>query len=270
MATHTLPTYFISHGGGPWPWMRAQQGGMYDSLTASLKAVPAQVGVKPKAVLVISGHWETPGFTVMTTPKPPMLYDYSGFPPNTYSVRYPAAGSPETAARVVELLKAANIPVGTDSQRGYDHGTFVPLHEIYPDADVPVLQLSIKQNYDPEEHLALGRALAPLRNEGVLIIASGLSYHNLRELGPRGGDASQVFDRWLDDTLVKQTPAEREARLIAWDRAPAARRAHPQEDHLVPLMVAVGAAENDRATRVYHEEKLFGGTAVSSYMFKAA
>jgi aromatic ring-opening dioxygenase catalytic subunit (LigB family) len=270
MATHRLPTYFISHGGGPWPWMREQQGGMYDSLSASLAQVPQQIGATPKAVLVVSAHWETPGFTVMATRKPPMIYDYGGFPEHTYGIQYPAPGSPETAARVAQVLGDAGIAVGVDAERGYDHGTFVPMFGIYPNADVPVLQLSIKHDYDPKDHLALGKALAPLRDEGVLIIGSGLSYHNLRELGPRGGDASQLFDGWLAETLLSASPAQREAKLIEWESAPAARRAHPREDHLVPLMVAVGAAGDDRATRVYHEDRLFGGTAVSSFMFSGA
>lgn len=267
MATQTLPTYFISHGGGPWPWMKAQMNGAYDQLEAALQQMPRQIGTTPKAVLMVSGHWEAPDFTVMATAKPPMIYDYSGFPEHTYRVQYAAPGAPRTAERVRELIAGAGFAVRLDAERGFDHGTFSPLAVIYPDADVPVLQLSLKSGYDPADHLAVGRALAPLRNEGVLIVGSGLSYHNLREFGPRAKDASSAFDRWLEQTLVESTPAERTARLIAWEAAPAARKAHPREDHLLPLMVAVGAAENDRATRVYHEDDFYGGIAVSSFMF---
>lgn len=267
MATHRLPTYFISHGGGPWPWMKDQLNGAYDTLEASLKAVPGQLGQTPKAVLVISGHWEESEFTVMATPKPSMVYDYSGFPAHTYDITYPAPGSPALAERVQTLIKAAGLPAGLDSQRGFDHGTFVPLFSIYPQAQVPVLQLSMKSSYDPAEHLALGRALAPLRDEGVLIIGSGLSYHNLRAFGPGGKAASKAFDQWLQGAVVDSSPAERSSRLLDWASAPAARMAHPREDHLVPLMVAVGAAEGESAYCVYHEDDFFGGITVSSFMF---
>jgi aromatic ring-opening dioxygenase catalytic subunit (LigB family) len=134
---------------------------------------------------------------------------------------------------------------------------------------VPVLQVSMKTGLDPAEHLALGRALAPLRDEGILIVGSGLSYHNLRMFGPQAKAPSQAFDTWLQDTLVSCTPAEREARLLQWASAPSARTAHPREDHLIPLMVAVGAAEADPATCVYHEEGVFGGVVVSSFRFDA-
>ena len=267
MISHTLPTYFISHGGGPWPYMKEQLNGAYDQLEASLQEMPRRLGTTPKALLVISGHWEEREFTVMATKNPPMIYDYSGFPEHTYRVKYAAPGSPQTAERVRGLLEAAGFAARVDAQRGFDHGTFSPLAVIYPNADVPVLQLSLKSGYDPKEHLAVGRALAPLRDEGVLILGSGLSYHNLRQFGPGAKDASAAFDGWLDETLVQSGPAERIARLIAWEAAPAARQAHPREDHLLPLMVAVGAAGNDPGTRVYHEDNFFGGIAVSSFMF---
>ncbi|MEY4561971.1 MAG: hypothetical protein RLZZ618_1248, partial [Pseudomonadota bacterium] len=171
------------------------------------------------------------------------------------------------AARVQALLANAGLPSAVDSQRGFDHGTFSPLAVMYPEANVPVLQVSLHSGYSPSDHLALGRALAPLRNEGVLIVGSGLSYHNLRAFGPRGLGPSQQFDQWLNDSLVDSSPSERTAQLLAWERAPAARQAHPQEDHLLPLMVAVGAAEGEAATRIYHEDRFFGGTAVSSFRF---
>jgi aromatic ring-opening dioxygenase catalytic subunit (LigB family) len=267
MTTPTLPTYFISHGGGPWPWMQEQMHGAYNQLAASLKAMPGQLGVVPKAVLVISGHWEEREFTVMANPKPPMIYDYSGFPEHTYRISYGAPGSPQTAERVRGLIAGAGFAARLDAERGFDHGTFSPLAVIYPDADVPVLQLSLQQGLDPADHIAVGRALAPLRDEGVLILGSGLSYHNLREFGPRAKVPSAAFDHWLQQTLVESSPAERAAALIAWASAPSARKAHPREEHLLPLMVAVGAAGNDKATLVYHEADFLGGIAVSSFMF---
>ncbi len=263
----TLPTFFLSHGGGPWTHMKDELGHTYDALEASLKAIPLEIGREPRAVLVISGHWEERDFTVMASPNPPMIYDYSGFPAHTYQIHYDAPGLPAVAQRVHDLVESAGLTVRVDTQRGYYHGTFVPLYAMYPAADVPVLQLSMQQGYDPKTHIAVGRALAPLRDEDILILGSGLSYHNLRQMGPSAHAASKAFDDWLQETLVHVSPAERLARLLAWDRAPAARQAHPREDHLIPLAVAVGAAEEEPGECVYHEEAFFGGVVVSSFRF---
>jgi aromatic ring-opening dioxygenase catalytic subunit (LigB family) len=260
-----LPTYFISHGGGPWPWLDGDFRRQFDRLEASLGEIAREAG-KPRAVLAVSGHWEEPRFTVMSGEKPGMVYDYSGFPPHTYQIRYEAPGSPQVAARVKELLEGAGIASGLDEGRGFDHGTFAPLYAMYPDADVPVLQLSLKARYDPREHLAAGRALAPLRDEGVLIVGSGLSWHNLRMFGASARLPSQSFDAWLDKALA--APGEERTGLLErWDAAPAARLAHPREDHFVPLMVAVGAAEHEKSARVYHEQDFMGGVTASSYRF---
>ena len=262
-----LPTYFVSHGGGPWPWLDDWRP-MMAQLEASLVRIAAEVGEKPKAVLVVTGHWEEREFTVSTAAKPGMVYDYGGFPPHTYQVVYPAPGEPSVGERALALLAAAGVPARADDRRGYDHGTFTPLVAIYPDADVPIVQVSIKLGYDPEAHLAAGRALAPLREEGVLIVGSGLSYHNLREMGPRAKDTSKRFDDWLQATMAA-APAERTARLKAWSEAPDARKAHPEEDHLIPLMVAVGAAEGEASACVYHQEDFFGGVTASSFRLGA-
>jgi aromatic ring-opening dioxygenase catalytic subunit (LigB family) len=264
--TAPLPTYFISHGGGPWPWIKDQMPDM-SVLERSLQSIPEEIATTPRAVLVISGHWEAPDFTVQASPNPPMLYDYGGFPEFTYRIQYPAPGSPEVAARVQELLAGAGIAVRSDDRRGFDHGVFAPLYVVYPDADVPILQLSLRSGYDPAAHLAAGRALAPLCNDGVLIVGSGLSYHNLREFSPLGARASAEFDGWLSPTLTELTADERSARLEKWETAPAARIAHPQEDHLIPLMVAVGAAEDEPGVRTYHQDDFFGGITASSYRF---
>lgn len=262
----TLPTYFISHGGGPWPWMDGGFRRQFDQLEDSLGGIAREVGAKPRAVLMISGHWEEGRPTVQSGERPGMVYDYSGFPEHTYSIKYGAPGSPGVAQRVKELLEAAGIPAALDPERGFDHGTFAPLRAMYPEADVPIVQLSLKRGYDPAEHLAIGRALGPLRDEGVLIVGSGLSFHNLRMWGAAARAPSAAFDAWLDQAL-HSSPAERTRRLEHWVDAPAARIAHPQEDHLVPLMVAVGAAEGEPATRVYHEENFMGGVTASSYRF---
>ena len=262
-----LPTYFISHGGGPWPWMKKEMGPTYDQLEAALADMPRQIGRTPKAILMVSAHWEAPAFTVQGNPRPPMIYDYGGFPAHTYQVHYDAPGSPELAQRVRQLIEAAGLPAQIDPERGFDHGMFSPMVAIYPKADVPVVQLSLRRGLDPAEHLALGRALAPLRDEDVLIVGSGLSYHNLRNFGPQAHDASKAFDDWLDQAVVQGAPAARAQQLSNWSSAPAARIAHPREEHLIPLMVAVGAAESEAGERIYHEDAFMGGIVVSSYRF---
>jgi len=261
-----LPTYFVSHGGGPWPWIVDQMPGDWTLLTESLRAMPVDIGRTPRAVLCVSAHWETDVFTVQIDPHPSMIYDYGGFPESTYSLQYPAPGSPEVAARVVELLGGAGIAVRTDAERGFDHGMYAPLYVSWPEADVPVLQLSILRSYDVDAHLAAGRALVPLRDEDVLILGSGFSFHNLSLFGPAGQEPSRQFDEWLADTMLRSDPAQRSARLRDWESAPSARIAHAAEDHLVPLFVAVGAAEGEQAVRVYHEDDFWGGwLSASSY-----
>lgn len=261
-----LPTYFISHGGGPWPWMQDARETRYAKLAAALADMPRQVGRNPKAILMVSAHWEEPAFTAQGNPQPGMVYDYYNFPPHTYSVRYASSGSPALAERVAGLVSAAGLPAAIDPERGYDHGMFSPMAVMWPQADVPVVQLSLLQGLDPDLHLRLGRALAPLRDEDVLIVGSGLSYHNLRAFGPQARLPSAAFDGWLADTLAR-TGSTRSAGLIDWEQAPAARIAHPREEHLLPLMVAVGAAEDDAAQRVYHESDFVGGLSVSSFRF---
>lgn len=262
-----MPVYFISHGGGPWPFMpEAQQSNA--TLAASLRAIPTQLQRRPSAIVMISAHWETDSaFKIMTNPAPAMLYDYYGFPANTYSLQYPAPGSPALAERLVQLLGARSLPAEADNERGFDHGAFVPLFLMYPKADIPVVQVSIQSHYDPLTHIDLGRALAPLRDEGVLIIGSGLSYHNMRHMWQGGSAASAMFDAWLQQTIVQGPIGQRASQLTHWQAAPAARQAHPREDHLIPLMVAAGAAEHEPATCVYHEATAFGGITASSFRF---
>lgn len=248
-----MPVVFMPHGGGPWPWvdlgMAAKE---TKELTSYLESVAKLPKTPPKALLVISAHWEEKVPTVMTSERPPMLYDYYGFPPESYSITWPAPGAPTVAARVRELLGKAGIASAEDPKRGFDHGTFVPLKLTYPNADVPTVQLSLKAGLDPKEHLAIGAALAPLRDEGVFIVASGMTFHNLRAFRePRALPVAETFDAWLRETAT--APAkERDARLAAWTAAPSARLAHPREEHLIPLMVAAGAAGADIGSVPYN------------------
>ncbi len=261
-----MPAVFVPHGGGPWPFvdmgMPARE---LESLRAYLEDLPRQLPARPKALLVVSAHWEEAVPTVMTSAAPPMLYDYGGFPPEAYSLQWPAPGEPALAKRVLSLLEAAGIPGHQNAQRGFDHGTFIPFKVSWPAADIPTLQLSIKSNYDPKEHLALGRALAPLRDDGVLILGSGMSFHSFRSF--RQGTAARdsvVFDEWLKQAATA-SPDVRTESLINWAAAPGARLAHPQEDHLVPLMVVAGAAGDDLGRISFND--VFMGARLSAVHF---
>jgi aromatic ring-opening dioxygenase catalytic subunit (LigB family) len=234
-------------------------------LAAYLRTLPTVPKTQPKAILIISAHWEGSVSTVMTAEHPPLLYDYYGFPPASYEIKWPAPGDPKLAARVEELLGVAGFKTATDSRRGYDHGTFIPLKVAYPDANVPTVQLSILSSLDPEAHLAMGRALAPLRDEDVFILGSGMSFHNLRLLGnPRGRAASEAFDAWLQESATLGR-VERERRLAQWAQAPEARTAHPREEHLLPLMVVAGAAGDDQGAVGYRGS--FMGARISGYHY---
>jgi aromatic ring-opening dioxygenase catalytic subunit (LigB family) len=265
-STSRLPVVFLPHGGGPWPFVDVGFGepAELDQLAAYLRSVGALPGVTPRALLVISAHWEEAVPTVMTAEKPPMLYDYHGFPPESYRITWPAPGQPALAARTRELLGKAGFETAADAQRGFDHGTFVPLKLAYPAAELPTVQLSLKRGLDPAEHIAMGRALAPLRDEGVLILGSGMSYHNLRAFGPAGRAPSAAFDAWLGETISLAAPA-REGRLAQWSKAPSARQAHPREEHLLPLMVIAGAAGDDAGRTAYRGTLL--GLRLSAYHF---
>lgn len=247
-----MPVVFLPHGGGPWPFVELGIGSReeLDQLASYLRSLHDLPPVAPRAVLAISAHWEEPVPTVMTAEHPPMFYDYYGFPPEAYEVRWPAPGDPALAGRVRELLGAAGFDTAVDSDRGFDHGTFVPLALAYPDADVPTTQLSLVRGLDPAQHLAIGRALAPLRDEGVFIVGSGMTYHNLRAFGPAARPVSEAFDAWLQRTTTL-AQAERDQGLVHWKDAPSARQAHPREEHLVPLMVIAGAAGGDRGRVAY-------------------
>ena len=261
-----MPVVFLPHGGGPWPFVEMglprQE---IDAMATYLRSVAHVPAHKPKAILVISAHWEESVPTVMTAEHPPMYYDYYGFPPESYKLTWPAPGEPKVAKRVQELLQNAGIASAADNKRGFDHGTFVPLKLAYPDAQIPTIQLSLKKGLDPAEHLALGRALAPLRDEGVFIVGSGMTYHNMRGFGQSSArPVADAFDAWLQETGTME-PAARDARLLAWTHAPAARLAHPREEHLIPLMVIAGAAGADRGHVPYTGAMM--GIKLSAYHF---
>lgn len=264
----TQPSYFIPHGGGPCFFMDWDPPQTWDAMRGFLETLVSGQAEKPKAVLVATAHWETPVVTVSSKLAPDLYYDYNNFPPHTYQLDWPAKGDPALAARVAALVQTAGLEVALDDQRDYDHGVFVPMKVAMPAPDIPVVAMSIRQDLDPAHHLAVGRALRPLRDEGVLIIGSGLSYHNLGVMLGRGDAApSWQFDRWLTDAITGD-PAQRAAALADWQAAPGARASHPREEHLAPVWVAAGAGGDDPASRVYHEDLM--GAAVSAFRFGAA
>jgi aromatic ring-opening dioxygenase catalytic subunit (LigB family) len=241
---------------------------LWDRMAGFLRGVDAALGVRPASVLVISGHWEAVRPTVNTAAHPSLLFDYSGFPEHTYRLTYPVAGSPALAARVRALLTTAAIASDEERERGLDHGVFIPFKVMYPDADVPMVQLSLNRNRDAATHLAVGRALAPLRDDNVLIVGSGMSYHNLREFfvdRPVVNQAAEDFSRWLNEAVTERDVDVREAKLAAWREAPGAHASHPTPEHLLPLMVAAGAAAGDVGQRTYHDHLM--GKAVSAFQF---
>lgn len=269
MSTVTQPVFFISHGGGPWPWMEEKKAA-YAKLADALSALPSNLALAPDAILMVSAHWEEPTFSITGNIAPPMLYDYLGFPDHTYQVSYPAPGNPGLAERVKTLLNNNGIDSRIDPDRGYDHGMFSPMAVIYPEANVPVVQLSLRNGLDPADHLALGIALQPLRNENVLIICSGLSYHNLSDFTASASVPSAEFDQWLTHTVTALDPTARHQALLQWEAAPSARYAHPKEEHLIPLMVAAGAAGDDMGELAFHQNDFMGGISVSNYRFTQA
>ncbi|MGO8695028.1 MAG: DODA-type extradiol aromatic ring-opening family dioxygenase [Rectinemataceae bacterium] len=266
-----LPTFYIPHGGGPWHVMMDEFGGKaaWRPLVERLEALGDYARGRAKALLVVSAHWEEPVPTVHHGAAPGLLYDYYGFPDATYHLSWPAPGAPEVAGRVDGLLREAGFAVGREEERGYDHGTFVPLMVALPEADIPVAQLSLVAGLDPATHLALGRALLPLRDEGVLIIGSGMSYHNMRGFGdPRARPVSERFDEWLRDAVESPDAGRRDELLASWESAPEARACHPRSDHLVPLFVAAGAGGGDRGRREFAGSIM--GVAVSGFSFGEA
>ena len=265
-----LPVCYLPHGGGPWNVMMDDFGpdSGYGELAGWLRDFGARFRDRAKALLVISAHWEEARPTVHFGAKPGMLYDYGGFPDYTYKLSWPAPGAPEPAARVESLLEAAGIKTARETERGYDHGTFVPMMVAFPEAKLPVAQLSLVSGLDPATHFAIGAALEPLRGEGVLIVASGMSYHNMRGFmsgDPRALEDSRRFDEWLAEAVALPDVEARKKALVAWRDAPSALSCHPRSEHLVPLFVAAGAAGKDPGRRDWSGELM--GVRVSGHVF---
>ena len=257
---------FIPHGGGPLPLLNEPG---HAAMNRFLRAFPDTIA-RPAAIIVISAHWEESVISIMASSSPPLLFDYSGFPAETYEYEYPAPGYPELAERVRNLLQTDAIDARLEHQRGFDHGMFVPLMMMYPKADIPCIQVSLSASLDAAEHVRIGQALAALKDEDLLILGSGFSFHNMQALMSKRDDAidqrNQAFENWLSQTCSDSgiSETEREARLVDWEQAPHARYCHPREEHLLPLQVCYGIA-GGAATTVFQEP--VAGFIASAYQW---
>ena len=255
----TLPAVFVSHGA---PTFAIEPG----LAGAQLRALGRALG-QPKAILVVSPHWMTRGVEITATAHPETVHDFGGFPRALYAIQYPAPGSPELAVQAQEALLSRGIAASLDTRRGLDHGAWVPLLHMYPEADVPVAQVSIPFDTDEAKALALGRALAPLASEGVLIVGSGSLTHNLYEF--RMGDAKEAsyareFSEWIRQAVVQ---GDTDRLVAALEQAPHASRAHPTTEHFLPLLVAAGAASMAMPATVLDGGIRHGVLAMESYVF---
>lgn len=253
---------YFSHGGGPLPILGDAS---HQAMVDFMRRLPMQLKT-PDAILVISAHWEERVATLLAAPAPPLFYDYYGFPAEAYDITYPAPGSPALARRIVELLRKNQIPAEVDSERGFDHGLFIPLKLMYPQADIPALQLSLLHGLHPAAHVALGKALRELRTEKILVIGSGFSFHNMHAFAWQGESAADpandAFQNWLINVCTGPlSQVEREQQLLDWENAPSARYCHPREEHLLPLHVCLGMA--DKPATVIFDDYILGKRGVA-------
>jgi len=258
-----MPALYLPHGGGPSFFMTGERKRLYQPVEDFLRGVRSLLPAPPKAILIATAHWEAPVPTFTGGERPELIYDYYGFPPETYALTYPAPGDPALADRAASLIRQAGHSAVVDPQYGWDHGVFIPLKVMYPDADVPVVAMSLLVGLDPTLHCRLGAALQGLRDEGVLIVGAGMSYHNLRSFAA-GAPASCAFHDWLDEALSGNRD-ERTRQLARWSSAPGGRMSHPREEHLLPLMIASGAGSDRPARRLWRGS--VGPTCLGAWAF---
>jgi 4,5-DOPA dioxygenase extradiol len=258
----TMPTLFISHGA---PMLAVEPGDTGAALTRLGRSLP-----RPKGIVMVSAHWETSAPMVSTAQRPETIHDFGGFPDELYRIQYRAPGAPELAQRVKQVLDAAGLQAGLDPGRGLDHGAWVPLLYLYPDADVPVTQLSIQPHLSPVHHYRLGEALRPLLEEDVLVIGSGSLTHNLREFRTRPAGV-EPYVRAFQDWMKHSIEAKDVAAVLDYRRlAPDAVRAHPTDEHLLPLFLALGAAGACANASRMVDEVTYGVIAMDTYVFEPA
>lgn len=270
-----FPSVFVNHGGGPLPLM-----GQQPHLAANMKEIVHKFLPKaePKAIVVVSAHWESNPIKIASSASPQMYFDYGGFPPHTYEYEYPAPGSPELAQKIHNLLQDEGLESQLDDKRGYDHGVFVPLMIMFPEANIPVVCVSLHSSLDPVKNIQIGKALSPLRDEGVLILGSGLTFHNMHAFfnsSNRSVQASKDFNGWLKTTIMENSSEHYMEALKKWAEAPGGRISHPREEHLLPLLVIAAAGGMDATPTVVYDttndepgQNTGGSHAVTGFMFQ--
>ena len=260
-----IPSIYLFHGGGPYPLTQEPS---QRSIRKFLQELPKKIPT-PKSILLVSAHWESAPIRILNKKEPKLFFDYYGFPKELYNFKYPAKNDMELVAKISKLFEENNITYKLDNDRDYDHGVFVPLLLMYPDAEIPVAQISLVKGLDPATHIKIGEALSQLRNEGVLILGSGSSFHGffLNVETSELAKHSENFDKYLDDVCTNKsyTPAERKKLLNEWAKGPSAKFSHPREEHLIPLMVNAGAAGGVAGERIY--EDYYDAFKMGAYMF---
>ena len=259
---------FIPHGGGPLPILGDAR---HKEIIKFLKNIKFRIN-KPSSIIVISAHWEEDEVNITSGEKPSLIYDYYGFPEKSYKITYPAPGNSKLANKIKNLLKAKDINSKLNPERGFDHGVFIPLKIMYPEASITCVQISLLKNLDPKKHIEIGKALASLMDENILILGSGMSFHNLNILlsGSESTDSDNAKNKEFDDWLVnvcagdKLNNVEKEKALIDWIKAPSARFCHPREEHLIPLHVCYGI-KNKKADLVFNDNVI--GKKVSAFLW---
>lgn len=245
MAAGSTDILFISHGGGPMPLLGDPS---HTEMVEHLKMIAKKIK-KPSAIIILSAHWEAKQVTITSAKEPSLYYDYNGFPKESYSIKYPAPSQTQLSNNIHAALTAHDIKAEFDDKRGFDHGMFVPLTIMYPEADIPCVQVSLLNSLDPAEHIKLGEALGDLEDENLLILGSGFTFHNMQAFfAPKTADSvkkNESFESWLIDTCTSTGLSEeqRTNKLTNWENAPGARYCHPREEHLLPLHVCYGAAK---------------------------
>jgi aromatic ring-opening dioxygenase catalytic subunit (LigB family) len=269
------PALFLTHGAGPSFFVEGNsfpKQNKGSGLDLFLRGFAANfLKIRPTAIIIISAHWETKNeLRIISSPAPKMYYDYGGFPPHTYEIQYPAKVDVPLANRVKSLLETNGFNTKMDSERGWDHGVFIPLKLMLPDADIPVVQISLDSSLDPALHYRLGALLEPLRSEGCFIVGSGASTHNGRAPGLHREDATEndrKWPKWLKETVSHPDPKVRQARLVDWASAPDARRNHAREEHFIPLHVVAGSAHSSQSGGSVVFSDPYGETSIDCILF---
>lgn len=253
---------YFSHGGGPLPLLNDSS---HDKMIQFMKNLPQKIH-KPDSIIVFSAHWEEDIVTIQSGESPSIMYDYYGFPEAAYNIKYPCVGSEDLALRIAEVFRQSGIEYKLDDKRPYDHGSYIPLKMMYPDADIPVIQISLNKDLNSLTHLSIGKALRPLLDENLLIIGSGFSFHNMTRFDFSGKNTKDPLndhfqDRLIDICCINESENEKWQSFLNWESFPNGRYCHPREEHLLPLLVCAGLSTNV-AVKIF-DDYILGKRAVA-------